>query len=345
MNLLDRYLKSVASFLPADQKEDILRELDENLRSQVEEKEADLGRPLTESELEAILKEHGHPLVVASRYRQDQRSVSFGRRFIGPVLFPPYAKVLSFNLGLTSAVIIIIFSAMFAAGQHVTVSNAMFALLYQSLIQFGVITLIFSAMQTHFDKYPDRWSAKNPSGFEFSSKIYRSAPKGAKDVSRLESICVLVASAVGLVWFSAVRRNPSLILFSAAATLSLGPVWAQIYLPSVILILAGMLRALLNLFRPDWTRLRDVARISVDSASLGILLVLLKTGDWIVLKDAVNSSTADRQVVAILNQCFYYSLLVAGAVMAVMIVVNLWRFIRHELRRRPAGAEVSAHHS
>jgi hypothetical protein len=342
MNLLDRYLKSVASFLPADQRDDILRELDENLRSQMEEREADLGRPLTEPEQEAILKQHGHPLVVASGYRQDQRSVAFGRRFIGPVLFPPYAKVLSFNLGLTSAMIIVIFSAMFAAGQHVTVLNGFSALLYQFLIQFGVITLIFSVMQTQLDKHPDRWSAKNPSGFEFPSKVYRWAPKQEQQVSSLDSICVIVASAVGLVWFSAVRRNPYLILFSAADTLSLGPVWAQIYLPSVVLVLASMLRAVVNLARPDWTRLRDVARIVVDSASLGILLFLVKGGDWIILKDAAKASAAARQGVAIVNQCFYYSLLVA---VAVMVVANLLRLIRSELQRRPARTGASAHNS
>jgi hypothetical protein len=343
--LVNRYLKSVASFLPADQKDDILRELAEDLRSQMEDKESELGRSLTEAEQEAILKLHGHPLVVASRYRQDQRSVSFGRRFIGPVLFAPYAKVLSFNLGLTSAIIIIIFTAMFVAGQRVTIFDGLSALLYQFLIQFGVITLIFSVMQTHLDKYPDRWSARNPSGFEFSSKIYQTAPQHMHHVSRLESIGVIVASAMGLVWFSAVRRNPYLVLFSASATLSLGPVWAQIYWPSVILVLASMFRALANLARPDWTRLRDVARIAVDSASLGILMVLAKAGDWIVLKDGVNASTGDRHVIAMVNQCFYYSLLAAGAIVAVLIIVNLWRLIRGELQRRPAPTQASAHNS
>jgi hypothetical protein len=341
MNLLDRYLKSVASFLPTDQRDDILRELDENLRSQMEEREADLGRPLTESEQEAIIKQHGHPLVVASRYRQDQRSVAFGRRFVGPVLFPPYAKVLSFNLGLASAIIIVIFSALFAAGHHVTVQDGLSVLLFQFLIQFGVITLIFSVMQTQLDKYPDRWSAKNPSGFA-SSKIYRLEPKQAQHVSSLESICVIVASAVGLVWFSAVRRNPYLILFSAASTLSLGPVWAQIYLPSVTLVLASMLRAVVNLARPDWTRLRDIARVVVDSASLGILLVVVKGGDWIILKDSASASAAALRGVATVNQCFYYTLLVASAV---MVVVSLLRLIRSEVQHRRARTEASAHNS
>ena len=88
MEILDQYLKSVRSCLPAAQRDDIINELSENLRAQVEDKEGTLGRSLNEGEVEAILKQHGHPLIVASRYRQDQRSVAFGPQIIGPVLFP-----------------------------------------------------------------------------------------------------------------------------------------------------------------------------------------------------------------------------------------------------------------
>src|SRR5882724_71895 len=340
--LLDRYLKSVASFLPADQKDDILRELAENLRSQIEERESELGHPLTEPEQEVILKQHGHPLVVASHYRQDQRSVSFGRRFIGPVLFAPYAKVLSFNLGLTSAIIIVVFSALFASGQHLTLFDFLSVLPFQFLIQFGVITVIFSLMQTQLDKHPDRWSPRNPSGFAFSSRIYQLEPQQPQHVSRLESICIIVASAVGVVWITAVRHNQYLILFSASGALSLSPVWTQIYTPSVILVFASMLRALVNLVRPDWTRLRDIARIAVNSASLGIMLILLRAGDWIVLKDPANATPGAHRGIAILNEWFHYSLLITGLIIVGFIVASVWRSIRNEMRRR---SHAPAHNS
>ena len=60
------------TYLPADQADDIVNELSENLRAQFEDRENDLGRPLTDAEQEAILKDHGNPLVVASRYRKEQ---------------------------------------------------------------------------------------------------------------------------------------------------------------------------------------------------------------------------------------------------------------------------------
>ncbi len=83
MQIVDRYLKSVKTCLPTAQADDIIKELSENIYAQIEDKESELHRSLTEAEVEAILKQHGHPLLVASRYRQEQRNVSFGRQIIG----------------------------------------------------------------------------------------------------------------------------------------------------------------------------------------------------------------------------------------------------------------------
>src|ERR1700692_2777164 len=123
MELVDRYLKAVGSYLPAAQRDDITKELSENIRSEIEDKEAELGRPLNEAEQEAILKKQGHPLLVAGRYRQDQRSLAFGRQWIGPVIFPFYIKVLTFNLGISFTVVTMVFVALFASGQAITFSD------------------------------------------------------------------------------------------------------------------------------------------------------------------------------------------------------------------------------
>ena len=48
MDLLDIYVGAVRLFLPHEQRDDIVRELREDLRSQVDDKEAELGRSLTQ---------------------------------------------------------------------------------------------------------------------------------------------------------------------------------------------------------------------------------------------------------------------------------------------------------
>jgi len=75
MDLLERYLQEVRTYLPKPQQDDILKELGENLRAQMEDKETELGRPLNEEEVAAILKKHGHPMFVAARYRQTRQLI------------------------------------------------------------------------------------------------------------------------------------------------------------------------------------------------------------------------------------------------------------------------------
>src|SRR5258708_27250452 len=88
MELLDRYLQAIEFWLPKRQRQDIIAELSEDLRSQIEEEETELGRKLEDAEVEAILKRCGSPLAVASRYRPQQY-------LIGPTLFPIYRFVLA----------------------------------------------------------------------------------------------------------------------------------------------------------------------------------------------------------------------------------------------------------
>ncbi len=87
MELLDRYLHAIEFWLPKRQKQDIIAELSEDLRSQIEEQETELGRKLNDDEVEAILKRCGSPVEVASRYLPQNY-------LIGPTLFPVYRFVL-----------------------------------------------------------------------------------------------------------------------------------------------------------------------------------------------------------------------------------------------------------
>ena len=61
MEMTDRYLEAVKFWLPKQQKDDIIDELSADIAAQIEEREAGLGRKLTETEVEAILTERGRP--------------------------------------------------------------------------------------------------------------------------------------------------------------------------------------------------------------------------------------------------------------------------------------------
>ena len=93
MDLLDRYLRVLRVFLPRRQRDDIVREISEEIREQILDKEMTLGRRLTVDEQAEVIGRHGHPLVTAARYRSEQH-------LIGPIVFPYYSIALKFVLAL-----------------------------------------------------------------------------------------------------------------------------------------------------------------------------------------------------------------------------------------------------
>src|SRR6516162_7840598 len=311
MNLVDRYLKAVAKALPEAQREDIVRELSEDIRSEMEDKAGELGRPLTESEQQALLKQRGNPLVLAGRYRQDHRTLAFGRQLIGPVLFPFYLRVLSFNLGLTFAVIAGIFIALGVSGQKVGFNDVLSSCLLQLLIQLGVVTLIFSLIERHLTKNPDRWDLSGTCGglwlnVKREKNITLPINRG-QWVSRFDSASIIIASTIALVWLTGVQRYPFLILGPAAAFLKLAPIWYQVYFPIVLLTVAEIVRATINLVRPDWTLFRAVYGVFVHCGGLVVVYILIKASSWVMAADSAAGEYA--RTVGIVNQSIYYALL------------------------------------
>ena len=323
MELIDRYIKTLKSGLPEAQKEDIARELSENIYSEIEDKEAELGRSLSSAEVEAVLKQHGNPLVVASRYRQDQRSLAFGRQLIGPTLFPYYLKVLAFNLGLTATVILIILTALMAGGKPVDFHEGASTLFWNLLIQFSVITMIFSVVDRHLTKHPDRWDIGKPSRAGFTPEVSPAEKKPA--VPRMESVSRLVALAVFVAWLRAIRNYPFLIFGPAGTFLRAAPVWHEMYAPVVLVAVVGMVQSGINLLRPDWLRLRNFVRVATGIMELMICFFLIKAGAWLIATGG--ASQGYQRAAVIVNRVVFYSLLVAVVIKIAELVRDVRRLI------------------
>lgn len=336
MEILDSYLKTVASALPSAQRDDIIRELSENIHSEIEDQESALGRSLTEPELEALIKRHGHPLVVARQYRQDQRSFSFGRQLIGPNLFGFYTKVLSFNLGLTSLVILVIFTALLASGQKVGFNDAIATVFYQLLIQFAIVTFIFMAIDRHLEKHPDSWDPRKPNAAHYPALT---PPKSANRVPRIESVSQIIAIGVFLGWLGAIRSLPFLVFGPAAAFLKAAPVWSRLYAPVVILAVVQAAQSVINLFRPDWVRLRSFVRLAAGAVGLVICFFLLKAGVWVV-PGAANLSAGYQEAIVIVNKTILWTLAAAVVIQAVILVVEFRRLSRG--LTTPAGTDANS---
>jgi len=212
--------------------------------------------------------------------------------------------------------------------------------LLQLLIQLGVVTLIFSLVQKHLTKNPDRWNLSGAGGglrLDLKTEKNVSLPleRGTPQVSRFDSVSIIVASGVALVWLTGVQKAPFLILGPAAAFLRLAPVWYQFYFPIVLLTVAEIVRAVINLFRPDWTRFRAVFNIGMHCAGLALVYFLIKAGRWVVAVD----STADggsqyAHAAEIVNQWIRYSLVLTVAFVCLMLVLRVIRLVRSLRQQR-----------
>jgi hypothetical protein len=162
MQLVAKYLNAVKQYLPESDREDIVEELAETIRSEIEERAAALGRPLNAAELEAILKRLGRPVDVGGRYREGEGSLAFGREWIGPALFPFYRRALLFNLVLTLLVLLAALIGLSIAGRPIALATFLYASCFYLVLQFAIVTLLCAVVQRQVSRTPGRWDVQHP---------------------------------------------------------------------------------------------------------------------------------------------------------------------------------------
>ncbi len=332
MELLDRYLKTVGSYLPKSQRADIIRELSENIRSQMEDRETELGQPLNETEQEAILKQVGNPLVVAGRFQKDQRTVAFGRQLIGPALFPLYAKVLCVNLAITLVICITTVVVLADLGKSVTPFGTVPAVLLQLLLQFSIITVIFTVAEKSLSGPGDHWNPRKPS-------TALPMPEGTRRV--FTSLVELVVGLVFLFWWISARSYLPGILSSLGNGLRTGPGLHVMYLAILVLTAAGIALSAFTLFSPQAAVLSDYVRATIDGVFLAVLCVSIVAGHWVVLSAASGQAAqVSPAVVEKLNEWIRLSLIVTAGGAAIQLLFEVRRIMNR--RQNPVLPEMNS---
>jgi len=253
MDLLDRYLQAVSFWLPKRQKDDIVAELSEDLRSQMEEKETSLGRKLTDSEVEGILKGCGSPLAVAARYLPQQS-------LIGPTLFPLYRFVLGVVLaGCVIPRCLIWLGFLIANPSHASYLHM--ENLWSTVVFFGFYTTLAFAI---FER----------SGVQFVNLVDwnpRSLPpvRHPNRIPRANSLGEIAFGLIFIAWFAGLfYPQPVIDLYGVKITLA--PVWSYFFYGFLLQASANFLLACVNLAKAYWTRQRATIRLLLDAAG-GVL--------------------------------------------------------------------------
>ena len=276
MDLLGRYLQAVKFWLPKEQQEDILAELSEDIRSQVEEAESGLGRKLSDAEMESLLKKRGRPMLVAMRYRPQ-------RYLIGPGLFPMYWFVLRVALlcylvpWAIAGFVLLVFGTSRPVGE---VLGSFWGSLWTALgMQFSIITIVFAAIE-HFhasSNVLDNWNPRTLPAVRPAKDPYR--------ISRAGSAAEIIFSLIFLGWWIVMPQGFPFAwgLEKAGIHWSWGPVWqdfhAHFYAHVILLTIVGIAVSLTNLIKPYWTRARLGIRAGINAA-VGLMAYFVVRAHW-----------------------------------------------------------------
>jgi hypothetical protein len=285
MELLESYLRAVKRYLPRAQRNDIVAELSVDLRSQIEDKQAELGRPLTDVEQMAIFRQNGDPMAVALRYRRSGRSLTIGWELIGPELFPAYLILLGCNLVITTAVV-----GVFLVLAHTPLTLRAFVV--PLVMQVIVVTLVFILLN-----FLRQFLGRKLSG----SWMWPPADLAhLLPLPRWYSATGFVACGVLTLWWLLIPHFPRLLLGSAAPDLQLSPQWHEYYVPILLLLSAGAGQRAVNVVRPDWNWLLPMARFVVDCGG-ALVMFFFRTRPLVVAADGVKDLARAEHVAQVAN--------------------------------------------
>jgi hypothetical protein len=317
MELIDRYLHAVKFWLPRNQKDDIIAELSEDLRSQIEEKEAELGHQLTQADVEPILKRCGSPMTVAGRYLPQQF-------LIGPALFPIYRLVIRGLLlyfllpWLLLLMGIAIFSPDFRADHP---GGALFASLEPWWLactwSLFINTLIFAVL--------DRSKARRHLAESWNPRSLP-AVRDINHISRGSTIFEL-AVAVGALAFWIQLDTFHSVFHIFGITITLSSRWPYFFWALVALSLAGIALSCFNLLHPRWTRLSASLRLGIDCFTWSLFYWLCRAS-LLQSLSGTDLPANPEAIVRSLNFWMAYSAFSVLVVGAVVLMIDVRRILR-----------------
>lgn len=313
MDLIDRYLAAIARRLPADKATDIVAEIQDDLLSRIEAREEALGRPLDRREVSALIKEMGHPLIVAARYRPAQY-------LIGPDAFPFFVATLRIVAMFLVVALAVGAGANMVFG-HVPLARAIAqgvsGLLSSAMLTFGTVVAIFYALERagfpadHLRKWrPEQLPAtrdKRPSAWGSAFEV-----------------------AVGLyaiLWWCGAAPLPLIYTNVKGLTLVPDPFWATLWWPVLALMVARLAYNLVQWLRPRWKVARGALSVAAALGGLALLAVIHQAGHWISAHSTTMPAHELMELDRAVNLALGIAIIVVGVVWMLQCAKEIWQLV------------------
>lgn len=274
MALLSRYVDAVRAALPQTNADDVAAEIGDELQSQIDDREASLGRALTEDEVVQILRGYGHPRAVAARYSTVQY-------LIGPTLLPFYWTSFS-----TVATLIVALELLAGIGSAIVAHNgqlffdAMGNALESAVWIFAIVTLAF-AVAERVPNVADLRLVQLARNWD--PRDLPSTASALPPTSKFSALIEFIANAVALLVVLDAGLKPHRIPLDAAFAVllremhaTLTPAWHASAI--AISVSAGIiaLSALVVFVRPYYAGVHEAVRLAASIiAFVGLTLTLV----------------------------------------------------------------------
>ena len=322
MDLIDRYIGAVRRHLPKSANPDIVSELTDNLRSQAEEREQALGRALNDDEQAELLKPHGHPWLMASRYMPQQH-------LIGPAMYPYYRQTVSIAVYWVVLPLVLVggaVTALYSDHPRLWFSRMLSSAWNGAIYAVGIVTIVFAFLEHERVKFTalENWNPRR-----------LPAPSQGREIPRSETVIGLVFQVAFLIYWTKVVGLPEFILYDGARVqFTADPVWNQLYYPIVLTIVASIGVSLADLVRPWRTTAASIVDIVVIIAALIIATVVLREDHFITLIGGPSEAAQLARAEFWLNRSIWWTFVVVGAISAGMALNEMWQLAK--ARRAPA---------
>ncbi len=325
MQVLDRYLAAIARHLPQAQAADIIAELRDNLLSEIEEKEAELGRKLAPKELDALLIGFGHPLAVAARYGK-------ARYLIGPEIYPFFVATLKVVFGILLSIAALgIAIAAFSGNAPVTRLVEEIAKVWPAaLTVFGIVTLIFAVIENvGKGRMELKWSPR------------QLAPPRARGRNPIQIVSEMAMCALAILWWTGFVQFHALVPIPPFVHIHLAHVWAGVFWIVLAYWSAEIAVDGLELALPGRVRLAAGLSAAKNAAGCLILVHILQAGHWIDVNATV-SPYALAQMRHGFDEGMRIGMSVTLLVLAGKAAFDAWRAIRGGQGGAPLGTAALA---
>jgi hypothetical protein len=313
MDLIDRYLHAVRRNLPAARADDIVAELRDDLMTRQEGREHTLGRPLTRDETATLLKDFGHPLMIASHYRDHQY-------LIGPETFPFYLATMRVVLLIAGAVVLAVSIAKALLGSMDPIqafADAAAGLWSALFITVAIVTIVFAILERkgfaaeHLRKWvPDELPALTD-----------------KQQGPWESAFEVAASIGFLLWWT----GAIIIPYTAQGPdfrLEPAPVWAAYYWPILVLAAVRLVHNLIQWLRPRWKTVMHATNALTAVGGVVLIALVYQAGHWATVVSTGMPAAEAAQLESSLNLALSIALVVVGVIWSLGCLGALWKMVR-----------------